>query len=408
MELTLKSAVKLKLPWRQADTFISAVHSRTRVSGLTHDFYKYPARFSPEFARATITSLSRPGDIIADPFMGGGTSLVEARATGRLSVGCDISSLATFVARAKTQVLSPDELHNVSTWLQCLPDNINLRIHSSNENIWAERGYFKHLNGPSTWPIRKFIELALPRLYELPGYKQRVFARCVMLRTAQWAIDGRKTIPNIATFRHQFREIASRMTQGSQDFSAMSLAADKLSQTSRRSRILCINSPASRLPAFYSARHSNAPKLVLTSPPYPGVHMLYHRWQLFGGKESPAPFWIANRLDGAGESHYLMHARKDDKTRYFGELEAALKPLVVLAKRDTTFVQLVAFSDPQKQLPKYLETMERCGLREHILSEHIDSHDGRLWRTVPNRRWHAQSKGALESSREVVLLHRPS
>jgi hypothetical protein len=44
------------------------------------------------------------------------------------------------------------------------------------------------------------------------------------------------------------------------------------------------------------------PKLVLTSPPYPGVHVLYHRWQVDGRKETPLPFMIAGKLDGAFES----------------------------------------------------------------------------------------------------------
>ena len=53
-----------------------------------------------------------------------------------------------------------------------------------------------------------------------------------------------------------------------------------------------------------------APKLVLTSPPYPGVHVLYHRWQVDGRKEAPLPFMIANKLDGAGSSYYTMGDRK--------------------------------------------------------------------------------------------------
>ena len=45
-----------------------------------------------------------------------------------------------------------------------------------------------------------------------------------------------------------------------------------------------------------------SPRPVLTSPPYPGVHVLYHRWQVDGRKEAPGPFWIAGKLDGAGSS----------------------------------------------------------------------------------------------------------
>ena len=62
------------------------------VSGLTHRFYRYPARFSPIFARACIEAFSKPGDLVLDPYMGGGTTVVEAMALGRQAVGSDINS----------------------------------------------------------------------------------------------------------------------------------------------------------------------------------------------------------------------------------------------------------------------------------------------------------------------------
>jgi hypothetical protein len=74
-----------------------AIHGQEPVSGLTHNFYKYPARFSPSFVRQVILSFSSPGDLVFDPFMGGGTTLVEARALGRRAAGPDISSLDVFL-----------------------------------------------------------------------------------------------------------------------------------------------------------------------------------------------------------------------------------------------------------------------------------------------------------------------
>jgi DNA methylase len=52
------------------------------VRGLTHGFYKYPARFSPSFARAAIEIFTRPGDLVVDNHVGGGTTLVEALLSG--------------------------------------------------------------------------------------------------------------------------------------------------------------------------------------------------------------------------------------------------------------------------------------------------------------------------------------
>ncbi|MGH8010455.1 MAG: DNA methyltransferase, partial [Candidatus Binatia bacterium] len=44
------------------------------VGGLTHQHYKYPACFSPAFAAATIEAFSSRGDLVLDPYMGGGTT----------------------------------------------------------------------------------------------------------------------------------------------------------------------------------------------------------------------------------------------------------------------------------------------------------------------------------------------
>ena len=52
-----RKIARLVMNGRDADTFISAVYSQERVSGLTHDFYKYPARFSPQLCKAAIESV---------------------------------------------------------------------------------------------------------------------------------------------------------------------------------------------------------------------------------------------------------------------------------------------------------------------------------------------------------------
>ena len=84
---------------------VVAARDATPVSGLTHTFYRYPARFSPTFARAAILAFSKPGDWVMDPFAGGGTTLVEAVALSRNALGIDISELAAFVCEAKTLLL---------------------------------------------------------------------------------------------------------------------------------------------------------------------------------------------------------------------------------------------------------------------------------------------------------------
>ena len=55
----------------------AALNSSRYTSGSTHNFYLYPSRFSPEITRTIIALFSQPGDSVLDPFMGGGTSIIE-------------------------------------------------------------------------------------------------------------------------------------------------------------------------------------------------------------------------------------------------------------------------------------------------------------------------------------------
>jgi hypothetical protein len=148
------------------------------------------------------------------------------------------------------------------------------------------------------------------------------------------------------------------------------------------------------------------PKLILTSPPYPGVHVLYHRWQVDGRKEAPLPFMIANKLDGAGGSFYTMGDRKARKLKtYFESVRSTLGSAAALGNGDTVIVQMLAFSQPDWQLERYLAVMEDAGLKEVHLRSLSRMGDGRLWRRVPGRRWYSDQRGDTPGSQEVVLFH---
>ena len=95
-----------------------AVQAKENISGLTHNFYRYPARFSPKFVREIIDLFSKPGDVILDPFVGGGTTLVEALISNRHSIGFDVSPIASFVSQAKTILLSKADIAKITTWAE--------------------------------------------------------------------------------------------------------------------------------------------------------------------------------------------------------------------------------------------------------------------------------------------------
>jgi hypothetical protein len=387
-----------------ATRVIVAARDDAPVGGLTHTFYKYPARFSPKFARAVIKALTQHGDTVLDPFMGGGTTLVEAASLGRIAVGSDISSLATFIAEVKTSFYGDGELALIRAWADEAASCINIHKFPIYDADWDEAGYLRHLGAVGTWRLGKAIQQARLAANRLPSAQLQDFARCVVLRTAQWALDARKRLPTVPEFRSRLAENAAEMAKGAAAYRRSVAAA-----SARRHGVkpVCLNMPAGEL--TLAATRRSRPRLILTSPPYPGVHVLYHRWQVDGRKETPAPFWIAGKLDGAGSKYYTMGDRKETDLRsYFYNLLSSFRAVRKLCDTSTVLVQLVAFSEPRQQFRRYLETMSLAGFREVRLAEVPGSRDGRLRREVPNRRWHADQMGNTPSSEEVVLFHAPA
>jgi hypothetical protein len=375
-----------------------AAQDSSPVSGYTHSFYKYPARFSPVLARAVIREFTRPGDLVLDPFVGGGTTLVEAISLGRSAIGVDISSLAAFVSEVKTTLYSDQELRVLAAWAERARDAINVHRSTVYFGDYAERGYYKCLESAATWRLRKSIEQALASAMRLGNDRLERFARCAILRTAQWALDARKRLPSVQEFRDRLAVTAMTMIVGAREL------ARAVRRTGRAPIVRCLNRSADGLEEESVFDEMPAPRLVLTSPPYPGIHMLYHRWQVDGRKETAAPFWIADRLDGSFSSYYTMGDRKAPGLPvYFDSIRRSLGSIAAICDGDTTVVQVVAFSEPSWQLPRYLEVAEDAGFRE------VRGETGRrIRRRVPNRRWHADQMGETYSSKEVVLVHRLS
>jgi DNA methylase len=378
---------------------IAGARDTEPVNGLTHAFYKYPARFSPAFARAAIQAFTQPGDLILDNHVGGGTTLVEALAYGRHAIGVDISALAAFIAGVKTTVYSEAELDKLQVWSKHIDDSIHIRKASIHFTDYAELGYYKHLDDRSRWRLRKAIEQGVGAAMKLGTRRMEAFGRCAVLRTAQWALDGRAKLPSLDDFRHFLQMTAAGMVDGAR--------ALRIAVPSPRPIVHVINRSAAGLEDEARLQGWGAPGLVLTSPPYPGVHVLYHRWQVDGRKEAPLPFMIANKLDGAGSSYYTMGDRKYPKlATYFSSIKATMSSVAALADERTVIVQMVAFSEPEWQLPRYLDTMQEAGLREMKLPLLRRQGDGRLWRSVPSRRWYSDQRGETPASQEVVLIHR--
>ena len=71
----------------------------------SHNFHSFPAKFPPQLPRKFIEALTAPGDLVLDPMVGSGTTVVEAFLAGRRGIGFDIDPLALLLSQVKVTPL---------------------------------------------------------------------------------------------------------------------------------------------------------------------------------------------------------------------------------------------------------------------------------------------------------------
>lgn len=90
--------------------------SKQRQGHSLHEI-SYRACFKPQLPRYFIDRYSLEGDVVYDPFMGRGTTLLEAALAGRAAWGCDINPLSKMLLRPR---FSPPSLEAIAERLDAI------------------------------------------------------------------------------------------------------------------------------------------------------------------------------------------------------------------------------------------------------------------------------------------------
>lgn len=116
---------------------------------LTHWIYPYKGKFHPQMIRALLNILGmKRGDTVLDPFVGSGTTLLEAMLLGINSIGVDASPLCVLQCEVKTGSVAA--LANICE----VKGNVLAAASTGEAAVWAEIGMIEH---PAT---RRFCRLA--------------------------------------------------------------------------------------------------------------------------------------------------------------------------------------------------------------------------------------------------------
>jgi hypothetical protein len=90
--------------------------ARQRAAHSLHEI-SYRACFKPQLPRFFIERLTDPGDVVYDPFMGRGTTLLEAALMGRRAFGCDVNPLSGILCEPR---LAPPTMREVEQALDAV------------------------------------------------------------------------------------------------------------------------------------------------------------------------------------------------------------------------------------------------------------------------------------------------
>ena len=91
-------------------TLTRLANAPRRDRGFTRAVYSYPAKFQAHLPAALIELFTRPGELVVDPYAGGGTTGLEAYLAGRPALLTDLNPLGCLIARVKTTPLRADDV----------------------------------------------------------------------------------------------------------------------------------------------------------------------------------------------------------------------------------------------------------------------------------------------------------
>ncbi|MCD6413810.1 MAG: hypothetical protein J7L54_06675 [Elusimicrobia bacterium] len=163
--------------------------TRKETSYITHSYHRYPAKFIPQLARRLIEEYTEVGEIVVDPFMGCGTTIIESLMAERIGIGVDINPVAYLISKAKSTPIEPKKLEREFTLLTF---DIKTNNITNIENIENERIDYWF---PDREKKRK-LSIILSRINQIEDENIRTFFLCgfsnILKNCSIWLMKSNK------------------------------------------------------------------------------------------------------------------------------------------------------------------------------------------------------------------------
>ncbi len=253
--------------------------SRQRAASRLHEI-SYRACFKPQFVAFFLDRLTRPGALVYDPFMGRGTTLIEAALCDRAAAGCDVNPLSRVLVAPR---LAPPTVDAVADRLDALdlradastpsgagePPPADLQVFFHTQTLREVRGlraYVARRRAAGAFDrVDAWIEMVA--VNRLTGHSPGFFS-VYTLPPNQAVSSGRQRLINAR--RQQApepRNVRRLILKKTRMLLAGCDAAVRARLARRTSEARILTGPSDRTPAIPAA----SVQLVVTSPPFLNV-----------------------------------------------------------------------------------------------------------------------------------------
>jgi hypothetical protein len=242
--------------------------ARQRQAHSLHEV-SYRACFKPQLPRFFIERLTQPGEIVYDPFMGRGTTPMEAALLGRVPFGNDINPLSAVLTRPR---LNPPTLDEIAKRLHEIPLNDpekfsdDLLAFYHPETLCAIASLKKYLRlrraADKLDPVDDWIEMV--SLNRLTGHSPGFFSVYTLPPNQAVSVKSQLKINAKRSQTPPPRDVVKVILKKSRQLLGDCDSATRKTLASVAAKSLLLTTPASATPKI----RSNSVSLVVTSPPF--------------------------------------------------------------------------------------------------------------------------------------------
>jgi DNA modification methylase len=325
----------------------------------------HPGRFASQLPATLIGSLSKPGDLVVDPFAGSGTTLVEAQRLGRRSIGIDLNPISCLTTTAK---VLPIPAHRIARGLREIKDDA---AECLGDRLVSANGFQRLSSIPATVQVAKWysrrVSVDLGLLWKMvctySGTKRTLADAAfsavllpVCRETRHWGYVCDNSSPKTdheADVLQNFCRVLDRLKEAYEERDAEYVAREGDVSDIPDAKVIC----ADALGELKRAKTGSI-DLVVTSPPYFGVADYVKSQRL-------SMEWFGHEIEslrlrevGARSKRHRKSADQDyleDVSQVFSQVRRCL--------HDGGFCAVLMGESSARSsiLPRVRNTLESCG-----------------------------------------------